>query len=471
MNFGGIPEIDKEAETAAKGRWDALAKPVGSLGELERLVIRMAGIRGTADLRAGRRAIAVFCADNGVTAEGVCGSDPALTAVIAANIAAGRGNVSAMAKAARCEVVCVDVGMFGQAADENLPSAGAASAEDTSLDRLRKEAKETAGIPEAETSPDRLRKEAEISLTRIWAEKAGIPGGGESALGLVQRVVRRGTRNFTKEPAMTPDEACAALSVGESMAKALADGGAELLLAGEAGIGNTTTSAAVAAALLGLPADAVVGRGAGLDDEGLARKTRVIDEALKNYGFCPDEGLPAATLNRTPPEHFAEKNNAAEGKTGAGSRTSAFRGAAGSGQEPDPGRAYAFRALCCVGGFDLAAMAGFYIGCAKRRVPAILDGAISAAAALLAERLAPGTRSFLLASHQSREPMAGYLLGELGLTPILRADLALGEGTGALCLLPLIDLALAAYHNAATFAESGLFVNEEDGSAEYRIRS
>ena len=116
-------------------------------------------------------------------------------------------------------------------------------------------------------------------------------------------------------------------------------------------------------------------------------------------------------------------------------------------------------------------MAGFYIGCAKRRVPAILDGAISAAAALLAERLAPGTRSFLLASHQSREPMAGYLLGELGLTPILRADLALGEGTGALCLLPLIDLALAAYHNAATFAESGLLVHEEDGSAEYRIQS
>ena len=451
MNFGGIPEIDKEAETAAKGRWDALAKPVGSLGELERLVIRMAGIRGTADLRAGRRAIAVFCADNGVTAEGVCGSDPALTAVIAANIAAGRGNVSAMAKAARCEVVCVDVGMFGQAANENVPSAGAASAE--------------------ETSPDRLRKEAEISLTRIWVEKAGIPGGGESALGLVRRAVRRGTRNFAKEPAMTPDEACAALSVGESMAKALADGGAELLLAGEAGIGNTTTSAALAAALLGLPAGAVVGRGAGLDDEGLARKTRVIDEALKNYGFCPDESLPAATLNRTPPEHFAEKNNAAEGKPGARSRTSAFRGAAGSGQEPDPGRALAFRALCCVGGFDLAAMAGFYIGCAKRRVPAILDGAISAAAALLAERLAPGTRSFLLASHQSREPMAGYLLGELGLTPILRADLALGEGTGALCLLPLIDLALAAYHNAATFAESGLLVHEEDGSAEYRIRS
>ena len=434
MDFGRIPEIDVRAEEYAQARWNSLAKPVGSLGELERLVTRMAGMQGTADVRAGRRTIAVFCADNGVTEEGICSSDPALTAVIAANIASGRGNVSVMAKAAGCEVVCADVGMFSS---------------------------ET-GAPAGADDPPR---------SGSTNKKTGLFSSERDRTEMVCCRVRPGTRNFAREPAMTPTEAETAISFGMELAGELAEQGADLLLAGEAGIGNTTTSAAVAAALLKLPANAVAGRGAGLDDEGFARKVRVIDDALGKYGLrkggafffrgndssAKDEGRPAGAEREAP---SCEK--ACPETAGAGDRAFAT--------DESRRREEAFHILCCVGGLDIAAMAGFYIGCAKKRVPVILDGAISAAAGLLAERLAPGTRHFLLASHLSREPMAAYILEELDLIPIIHAGLALGEGTGGICLLPMIDLALAAYNNAATFAESGLDVNVGSGGPFYRAQ-
>ncbi|MGX8729190.1 MAG: nicotinate-nucleotide--dimethylbenzimidazole phosphoribosyltransferase, partial [Lachnospiraceae bacterium] len=378
-----------------------------------------------ADVRADRRKIVVFCADNGVTEEGICGSDPAVTAVIAANIAAGRGNVSVMAKAAGCEVVCADVGMFSPGG-HSMQSKDSKDTNDVYDAACPKKKRPCHSWRSEESQMDRkplLSEESKPSFLgdlKIEADRK-LSAAAESSI--FRCCVRSGTRNFSKEPAMTHKEAEAAISIGMGIAGELADNGADLLLAGEAGIGNTTTSAAVAAALLHLPANAVAGRGAGLDDEGLARKVRVIDEALDKYG-----------LRRENPD-------ASDFTHGVD----------------------AFRVLCCVGGLDIAAMAGFYIGCAKARVPAILDGAISAAAALLAERLAPGTRHFLLASHQSREPMAAYILEEMDLTPILHASLALGEGTGGICLLPIIDLALAAYHNAATFAESGLAVSREEG--------
>lgn len=453
MEFGRIPEIDVRAEEKSQARWNSLAKPVGSLGELERLAVRMAGMRGTADVCAKRRTIVVFCADNGVTAEGICGSDPALTAVIAANIAAGRGNVSAMAKAAGCEVICVDVGMFSP---EKSSCAGVGDPPRSVF---------------ADTMDGKSEKKELFSSGRAWTEKAP---------GMVSCRVRAGTRNFAREPAMTPMEAEAAISVGMELAKKLADDGADLLLAGEAGIGNTTTSAAVAAALLNLPANAVAGRGAGLDDEGLARKVRVIEEALDKYGLRKEETIFSRGNDSSANAEGRQVCSECEGF----SQEKACREMAGD-QQTDSAAGTddqilemekirrseeAFHILCCVGGLDIAAMAGFYIGCAKNRVPVILDGAISAAAALLAERLAPGTRSYLLASHQSREPMAAYILEELGLNPILRAGLALGEGTGGICLLPLIDIALAACSNAATFAESGLDVNVESGAPAYQLR-
>ena len=185
----------------------------------------------------------------------------------------------------------------------------------------------------------------------------------------------------------------------------LAGEGYTLLAAGEMGIGNTTTTSAVAAALLERPAREMTGKGAGLSDAGLERKIQVIDRALALHR--PDPADPIGVLSK-------------------------------------------------VGGFDIAAMAGFYLGCALHRVPVILDGYISGAAALIAARLCPAAADVLLPSHLSAEPGAGLVIEALGLRPLLRLGMALGEGTGAVSLMPLIDMALGVYFDMPSFDGIGI---------------
>lgn len=215
----------------------------------------------------------------------------------------------------------------------------------------------------------------------------------------------RGTRDLSREPAMERWQAVQALLDGMALAGELAGEGYTLLAAGEMGIGNTTTTSAVAAALLGRPAADMTGKGAGLSDQGLARKIQVIDAAL--------------ALHR-----------------------------------PDP--ADPIDVLCKVGGFDIAAMAGFYLGCALHRVPAVLDGYISNAAALAAVRLCPAAADALLPSHLSAEPGAALVMEALGLRPLLRLGMALGEGTGAVTVMPLIDMALRIYFDMPSFDDMGI---------------
>ena len=181
--------------------------------------------------------------------------------------------------------------------------------------------------------------------------------------------------------------------------------GYKMIAIGEMGIGNTTTASAVTAALLKTDAEAVAGRGAGLCDEGLRKKKKIISSAIEKYGLYDADALTV---------------------------------------------------LSSVGGLDIAGMAGACIGCAVNSVPVVLDGAISLAAALTAERLVPGVRQYLIASHKSREASAGLLAKALGLEPVIDADMALGEGTGALMLFPLIDTALSLYNNGLTFDEIGM---------------
>lgn len=217
--------------------------------------------------------------------------------------------------------------------------------------------------------------------------------------------VARGTRDLSQVPAMTRQECLSVLLSGMDLAAELADKGYTLLAAGEMGIGNTTTTSAVAAALLERPAWEMTGKGAGLSDAGLERKIQVIDRAL--------------ALHR-----------------------------------PDP--ADPIGVLSTVGGFDIAAMAGFYLGCALHRVPVILDGYISGAAALIAARLCPAAADALLPSHLSAEPGAGLVMEALGLRPLLRLGMALGEGTGAVSLMPLIDMALGVYFDMPSFDGIGI---------------
>ena len=214
-----------------------------------------------------------------------------------------------------------------------------------------------------------------------------------------------GTGNIAVGPAMTREQACQAIAHGIGLVKEYARQGYELLATGEMGIGNTTTSSAVACALLGLPVETVTGRGAGLSDEGLRRKCAAIRRAME--------------VNR-----------------------------------PDP--ADALDVLAKVGGFDIAGMVGVFLGGALYRVPVLIDGLISSISALIAARLCPGSRCAMLASHTSAEPAAAAILAELGLTAVLHAGMKLGEGTGAVCVMPLLDMALSVYHNSAAFADTGI---------------
>ena len=215
----------------------------------------------------------------------------------------------------------------------------------------------------------------------------------------------RGTEDLSRVPAMTRRQCLSVLLAGADLAGELAGQGYTLLAAGEMGIGNTTTTAAVAAALLGRPAAEMTGRGAGLSDKGLEKKIRVIDGAIALHRPDPDDPVDV---------------------------------------------------IAKVGGYDIAAMTGFYLGCALNRTPAVMDGFISNVAALAAVRLCPAARDALTASHLSAEPGAGYVMETLGLAPLLKLGMALGEGTGAVSAMPLIDMALRVYFDMPSFDGIGI---------------
>ena len=331
-----ILRLNQAAMEKAQKKWDNVAKPLRGLGRLEDVIVRIAGIQGTENILLQKRAMLVFCADNGITRQGVTQTDSHVTAVVADNIADGKASISKMCRRCRTDVLAVDIGI----------------------------------------------------LDETYSEK------------LICRKIAYGTKDFSKEPAMSQEEAYSAIETGIALVKECREKGYRILGTGEMGIGNTTTGSAVAAALLGLPVETAVGRGAGLSDEGLKRKQTIIADAIDRYGL-------------------REKS--------------------------------AFEVLCHVGGFDIAGMAGAFIGGALFGVPVVIDGMISAVSALVAEKLCPGVVDFMLASHISREPCMEAILKELCLTPVIHADLALGEGSGAALLFPMLDMAEAVYGNDETF--------------------
>ncbi len=358
-----ILPADAEAISRAESRWDAVSKPKKSLGDLEELIVRIAGAQRTENIDLSPRAAVVFAADNGIVAERIAQSSPDLTAGVAAHIACGRGNINTMSRAAGCDVICVDVGI------------------------------------DSRYLPVRPREMVDLHVTD-------------------------GTRSFLEGPAMTDEDARKAFGAGLYMADRISEKGIRIAAAGEMGIGNTTTSAAVIAALLDREPREIVGRGAGLDDSGLVRKIDVVRRGILKHELLDcSGGEPAET---------------------------------------------AWRALCCVGGLDIAAMAGFYTGCASHHIPVILDGLISAAAALTAVYMNENVRDYLIASHIGREAGTSAVLKKLGLKAILQADLALGEGTGAVLLFPILDVAAAEYNSALTFDDMG-FVSDEDAEDGIRV--
>lgn len=331
-----VQPLDEAAKNACAARFNAVAKPLGSLGKLETLLTQVAGIAGQAQPDIASKCVLVFCADNGVVAQGVAQSDHTVTTAIARSLAAGRASVSVMARACGAAVFPVDVGMI-------------------------------------DTVP-----------------------------GLVPCKLAPGTADIAQGPAMTRAQAEEAIWCGIQLVEEKKQAGYRLMAVGEAGIGNTTPASAVTACLLRFPPEQVTGRGSGLTDQALAHKKAIVHRALTcNH---PNPADPLDVLHK-------------------------------------------------VGGFDLAAMTGAFLGGALHRVPMVVDGLISAAAALCAVRLCPQAGAYLLSSHLSAEPAGALLLDALGLSPILHGELRLGEGTGAVALFPLLDLAAAVYQNAATFSD------------------
>ena len=340
---------DEKAAKAAKARLDGLAKPLGSLGLLEEAVVKIAALTGTADISLKQRSLLVFCADNGVTAQGVSQSDASVTAAVAKALSQGTSTVNYMAAIAGCRVIPVDIGI-------------------------------------------------------ACASTSSIVNGSVKA-DILNRRIRSSTSDISQGPAMTREECILAIETGIELVRERRGAGDQILLLGEMGIGNTTTSSAAACALLGLPPEQLTGKGAGLSDAGLARKIRVIEQSLQINQ--PDPADPVDVLQK-------------------------------------------------VGGLDLAALCGAMIGGALYKVPILLDGFITNAAALCAVRLCPGVRNALLASHVSAEPASHKLLEALSLKPLLCAGMRLGEGSGAVAALPLLDMMLAVYNSGHTFGHLGI---------------
>lgn len=331
-----IKPLHEESMEQARAHWMQIAKPLFSLGKLEEAVVKMAGIKGTPDYELKKKALVIMCADNGIVEEGVTQTGQEVTAIVADNFTKSSTSVCAMSKVAGVDLFPVDIGMA-----------------------------------------------VDVSSVTVREEK-----------------VVYGTRNFSKEPAMTREEVQKAVEIGIRKVKELRDKGYEIIATGEMGIGNTTTSSAVASVLLSVPVAEVTGRGAGLSSEGLQKKIAVIENAIEKYQ--PEKEDPVDVLSK-------------------------------------------------VGGADIAGLSGVFLGGALYHIPIVIDGFISSVAALCAARMVPDARAYFLPSHVSKEPAGAMLLKALELSPLLTCDMSLGEGTGAVAVLPVLEMGLQVYREMATF--------------------
>lgn len=288
-----------------------------------------------------KKGIVILCGDNGIVEEGISQSTSDITGKVVKNMALGKATINQMAMACGADVIPVDMGL-----------------------------------------------KEKLSFEGLW-----------------NRNIDRGTRNFLKGRAMEREQVLEAVLTGIELVRCLKEQGYGILGTGEMGIGNTTTTSAIASLLLKLPPEAVTGKGAGLDQRGIKRKIQVISQGIRlHFGECAYEREWDST-----------------------------------------------ELLSCLGGYDLAGLTGVFLGGGIYRLPIVIDGAISACAALLARNLCKDSADYMLASHLGGEPCHGLLLEALGLSPVIRADLALGEGTGAVLLFPMLDMAYRVFQNEATF--------------------
>jgi nicotinate-nucleotide--dimethylbenzimidazole phosphoribosyltransferase len=335
------PAVSIAHREAAAVRQGQLTKPTGALGRLETLAIELAGLQHTETPRADRVPIIVFAGDHGIAAQGVSAYPQEVTIAMMANFAAGGAAISVLARELGSSLEVVDAGTL-----------------------------------------------AEAVMTGIVVDKPC-----------------RGSRDFSQEAALRPEDLIFALDCGLRAVVRAAASGPDLLILGEMGIGNTTSAAAIAAALLGISAQEITGLGTGLDAAGRERKARIIDSALAHHRLA--------------------------------------------GAAPE-------KILGAVGGLEIAAISGAIIAAAQRRIPVLVDGFIVSVAALAASRLNPSCRPYLIFSHRSAEQGHRLVLQALNAQTLLDLDLRLGEGSGAALALPILRLACALHNRMATFSEAAV---------------
>lgn len=328
--------MDKDLFKKIKQNWDNLAKPIDGLGEFETVLSRIGAIQGNERIALSPATLLVFISDNGIIEEGVSQTGCEVTYEVAKALGKNMSTVSHMAKQAGVTVLPVNVG---------------------------------------------IKTEGDLD-------------------GVDNKCIRRGTNNFLKEPAMTEDEMEKAINIGRLYVKKLKEDGVKLILLGEMGIGNTTTSAAVLASILHTDGETVCSLGAGLSSEGLRKKVRVVDSAIDKYGLYEQDAL---TVLRT------------------------------------------------VGGFDIAALTGTILEAVEQNIPVVSDGLITGVAALIASRINSDVKDGVIFSHCGREKGMPLILQEFEAKPVIGADMALGEGTGACIFVSAAKCALSVYEGNTLF--------------------
>lgn len=336
-----IKPLNVEVQNETAAYLDTLTKPPGSLGKLETLAIQLAGITGNMKPSFTKKSVVVMAGDHGVCEEGVSAFPAEVTPQMVINFLNGGAAVNVLARQARADVHCVDIGVAIELKHEKLMS----------------------------------------------------------------RNVGRGTANMAIGPAMTKEAALQSIVTGAEVAAELVSQGTQMFVTGEMGIGNTTPSAAIFSVLSGNQPSDVVGRGTGVTDERLLHKIRVVEQAIQ--------------VNRP--------------------------------HADDP-----IDVLAKVGGYEIGGLAGLILGAAAHGCPVIIDGFISSAAALVAKCICPDALSYMIASHVSHEQAHVLLLKELGLHPMLQMDMRLGEGTGGVLCLHLVEAACRIMHEMATFESAGI---------------
>lgn len=351
--ISSITPSDKEAVKKAWKHIDNLTKPLGSLGKLEEIAARYAGITGQVFNKVQKRNIIVMCSDNGICEEGVSCADQIITKVMTEGIPEMKTGVGVLASFSNTELTVVDIGVIG-----------------------------------------------EITNPKV-----------------IKRKVNNGTANMCKGQAMTREEAIKAIETGIEITDKLCRDGYDLLGTGEMGIGNTSTSAAIIAALLEIDIEELVGRGVGLTEEQFENKKRVLRKAL-------------------------ETNK--------------------------PNKEDVIDVLSKVGGFDIAGLCGCFLAAAKNKKAIVIDGVISCAAALCAYILKPECKDYMFTSHKSDEKAVNYVFKTIGLDPILHLDMRLGEGSGCPLAFNVIEASLHVINNMATFEDAGIDTESKDKLVDIR---